>query len=74
MEPDERIIVSTPGFMKNLTEILAKEPKRNIANYMLWRAARASIGYLNKEATLITEEYAKNITGKYETQTLKYLL
>ena len=48
MDSNERVVVSTPGYLKNFTTILASEPKRNIANYMLWRAARASIGFLNK--------------------------
>ena len=34
---------------------------------MLWRATRASIGFMNKAARNIIEEYAKNITGKTET-------
>ena len=58
------MVVSTPGYLKNLTAILSTEPKRNVANYLLWRAARASIGFLNKEARLISEEFAKNVTGK----------
>ena len=67
VESTERIVVNTPGYLKNLTEILSTEPKRNIANYMLWRATRASIGFMNKAARDVIEEYAKNITGKTET-------
>ena len=48
MDDNERVVVSTPSYFKNFTTILATEPKRNVANYMLWRAARASIGFLNK--------------------------
>ena len=59
--------MNTPGYLKNLTDILATEPKRNIANYMLWRATRASIGFMNKAAREIIEEYGKNITGKTDT-------
>ena len=44
VKPSERVVVSTPGYLKNLTKILADEPKRNVANYMLWRATRASLG------------------------------
>ena len=67
VEETERIVVNTPGYLKNLTEILSTEPKRNIANYMLWRATRASIGFMNKAARDVIEEYARNITGKTET-------
>ena len=67
VESSERIVVNTPGYLRNLTEILNTEPKRNIANYMLWRATRASIGFMNKAARDVIEEYARNITGKTET-------
>ena len=55
MDSNERVVVSTPGYLRNFTSILASEPKRNIANYMLWRAARASIGFLNKVYKLSKE-------------------
>ncbi len=67
IDENERIVVNTPGYLKNLTEILAREPKSNVANYMLWRATRASIGFMNKAAKEVIDEYAKNITGKTET-------
>lgn len=67
VDGDERVVVNTPGYLKNLTEILKVEPKRNVANYMMWRAARASIGFMNKAAREIIEEYARNITGKTAT-------
>ena len=66
--PDaERVVVSTPGYLRNLTEILRTEPRRNVANYMMWRAARASVGFLNEEIRSIGEEFVKNVTGKTET-------
>ena len=48
VDDNERVVVSTPSYFRNFTTILATEPRRNVANYMLWRAARASIGFLNK--------------------------
>ena len=33
----------------------------------MWRAARASIGFMNKAARDIVEEYARNATGKLAT-------
>ena len=56
---DERVVLNTPGYLRTLTILLADEPKRNMANYMMWRAARASIGFMNKEARDIVEEYAR---------------
>jgi len=51
--------VIAPGFLKNLSLILKDEPIRNVANYMMWRAAKASIGFLNKAAREVIEEYTK---------------
>jgi predicted metalloendopeptidase len=67
VDSSERVVVNTPTYLGNLTEILRNESNRNIANYMLWRATRASIGFLNKQAREIIEEYARNITGKTAT-------
>ena len=35
-----------------------------IGNYMMWRAARASLGYFTEEARKIQLDFAKNVTGK----------
>ena len=61
MDSNERVVVSTPGYLRNFTAILASEPKRNIANYMLWRAARASIGFLNKVYKLFQDLKGDNL-------------
>lgn len=66
MNGSERVVVVAPGYLKNLTDILAKEPKRNVANYMFWRVVKASIGHLNNEARTIVAEYSRNITGQTE--------
>merc|ERR1719412_1402680 len=67
VDSNERVVVSTPDYLRNFTSIINSEPKRNVANYMLWRAARASIGFLNKDARDIIEEYSRNVTGKKAT-------
>ena len=67
VDANERVIVTVPDYFVALTEVLRTEPKRNVANYMMWRAARASIGFLNRESRDIIEEYARNITGKTAT-------
>ena len=64
VDQDERVIVTAPAYFQKLTELLQNEPKRTVANYMMWRAARASINFSNKAAREIVEEYARNITGK----------
>merc|ERR1740129_386284 len=68
VDENERVIVDEPGYFQNLTKLLEKTEKRTIANYMMWRVARASLGYFTEEARKIQLEFAKNITGtKTET-------
>merc|ERR1711953_226386 len=64
VDSSERIVVNTPGYFVNLTQILASEPKRNVANYMIWRAVSSSIGLLNKASRELAQELSRNITGK----------
>jgi len=59
----ERVIVDEPGYLKNLTLLLQKTPKRAIANYMFFRAASSSLGYFTKAARKIQEDYSKELTG-----------
>eukprot|EP00092_Neocalanus_flemingeri_P081366 GFUD01101616.1.p1 GENE.GFUD01101616.1~~GFUD01101616.1.p1 ORF type:complete len:767 (-),score=189.44 GFUD01101616.1:111-2411(-) len=63
VDDNERVIVDEPGYLKNLTELLPTVEKRTIANYMFWRAARASLGYFTEAARKIQLDYSKNITG-----------
>ena len=42
------MIITSNKYFKDLEKLLSKTPKRVVANYMLWRAARASINFSNK--------------------------
>ena len=57
------MILDEPGYLRNLTILLPKTSNKTIANYMFWRAARASLGYFTEAARKIQLEYSKNITG-----------
>ncbi|CAB4068160.1 MMEL1 [Lepeophtheirus salmonis] len=63
VDGNERVIVGTPIFIKRLSTILNEEPKRNVANYLLWRIASQGLFVLNKAAREISLEYRKNVTG-----------
>ena len=63
VEDTERVILDEPGYLRNLTILLPKTSNKTIANYMFWRAARASLGYFTEAARKIQLEYSKNITG-----------
>ena len=64
MEDTDVVILDEPGYLKNLTVLLPKTPKRTIANYMFWRAASDRLGYFNEAARKIQLQFKKNITGK----------
>ena len=63
VEDTERVILDEPGYLRNLTILLPKTSNKTIANYMFWRAARASLGYFTEAARKIQLEFSKNITG-----------
>jgi len=59
----ERLILTEPGYLRNLTAILKKAKKRTIANYMFFRAASSSISYFTEAAKKVKEEYSKEVSG-----------
>jgi len=59
----ERVILNEPGYLKNLTRIMARANKRTVANYMFFRAASSSIGYFTKAARKVQQEYSQELTG-----------
>merc|ERR1719472_289966 len=67
VEDTERVILDEPGYLKNLTEILKRTPKRTIANYMFFRAASSSLGFFTKAARKVQEDYSQELTGTTST-------
>jgi len=63
----ERVILDEPGYLRNLTEILKRTPKRTIANYMFFRAASSSLGFFTKAARKVQEDYSQELTGTTST-------
>ena len=59
----ERVILDEPGYLKNLTEILKRTPKRTIANYMFFRAASSSLGFFTEAARKVQEDYSQELSG-----------
>ena len=63
---EEIIIVNVPSYIDNFSKFIQKTPARVQANYMLWRAAAASMKYLNDEARKISLKFSSKLTGKSE--------
>ena len=66
VEESDTVIVGSPSYIRDLSLVLASTPARVQANYLMWRAAAASISQLNDEAQKIRLEYSKKVTGKSE--------
>jgi len=66
VEESEIIIVDVPSYIKNLSGLLKDTPARVQANYLMWRAASASMAYLTEEADKIGLKFTKKLTGQSE--------
>lgn len=62
----EVIIVDVPSYIKDFSSLVSVTPVRVQANYMLWRAAASSMGYLTEAADKIALKFSKKLTGKSE--------
>ncbi|KAH8418517.1 hypothetical protein KR009_010843, partial [Drosophila setifemur] len=65
---DEMINLSVPSFFEDLGKLLAKTPKRDIANYMFWRIHGFSIGFLSEEFRKRQLQYATALSGRQEQE------
>jgi len=59
----EVVIVDVPAYIKDLSVLLAKTPDRLQANYIMYRAAASSMGYLTEAADKIGLKFMKKLTG-----------
>jgi len=64
VEASETIIVDVPSYIKDLSKLLQVTPARTQANYMMWRAAAASMSYLTEAADKIGLKFSKKLTGQ----------
>lgn len=63
---DEVIVVNVPSYLRDFSRALQSTPARVQSNYMLWRAASASMKYLTEEARKISLKFSQKLTGKSE--------
>jgi len=66
VDDTETIIVDVPSYIRDLSALLSVTPARIQANYLMWRAAAASMAYLTEEADKIALKFSKKLTGKSE--------
>lgn len=63
IDDNEKIIVLVPDFIENMEKLIAKTPKKIIANYIMWKVFQDSEIYLTKELNNITKKITLKITG-----------
>lgn len=68
VDQNEIIIISVPSYMKDLEGLLAKTPKRAIANYMMWRITGFSSFFLTEELRKRQLLYSTVLSGKTEQE------
>ncbi|CAH1724670.1 neprilysin-2 [Aphis gossypii] len=65
---DDIIIVNSPKYLSDLEAVLSNTPKRIQANYVIWRAAAASVSYLTEEMRKRQLEYSTELSGRTERE------
>ncbi|KAK2585581.1 hypothetical protein KPH14_010214 [Odynerus spinipes] len=68
VEDNEVVIVSVPSYIKSLENLLRETPKRVQANYVMWRAAAASVSYLTEGIRKRQLQYSTALSGKTERE------
>lgn len=60
----DTVIVAALPFFEKLGDLLARTPKRVLANYVMWRQAVSSVNYLPTEFLDRQQEYVRLTTGR----------
>ncbi|CAK9798490.1 Nep2 [Anthophora plagiata] len=68
VDEEEVVIVSVPSYITSLEKLLATIPKRVQANYVMWRAAAASVSYLTDDIRKRQLQYSTALSGKTERE------
>jgi len=63
---NEIVIVDVPKYISDFSKLIANTPARTQANYLMWRAAASSMGFLTQAADKIALKFSKKLTGKSE--------
>jgi predicted metalloendopeptidase len=66
--PNENVIVHSPKYIEKFLSLISTTPLRTQANYAMWRAAAASVTYMNEEVRKVHSEFSAAILGKVQRQ------
>ncbi|XP_063988790.1 neprilysin-2 isoform X2 [Diachasmimorpha longicaudata] len=68
VDENEVAIVNVPSFISSLEKLLRETPKRIQANYVMWRAAAASVSYSNDQIRKRQLQYSTALSGRTERE------
>ncbi|XP_064641839.1 neprilysin-4-like [Lineus longissimus] len=67
--PDsEPVIVSVPGYYREIFDLMQRTPKRTIVNYLTWRVIQYAIAFLPKRYRSISNAYRQVVYGSKTEQ------
>jgi len=66
VDSSDTVIVDVPSYVQGLGALLDITPTRVQANYLMWRAAAASMSYLTDRALHVNLKFSEKVTGKTE--------
>lgn len=68
VQQNEVAIVNVPSYISDFEKLMSQTPKRVQANYIMWRAAAASVSYLNEEIRKRQLAYSTDLSGRTERE------
>ena len=63
VEPTDIVVNAVPSYFEKLGDIIAKTPKRVLANYAFWRVASETAGKMSERIQKARRQFAGTMTG-----------
>ncbi|ODM96912.1 Membrane metallo-endopeptidase-like 1 [Orchesella cincta] len=68
VEENEIVIVTVPEYLNKFEKLIQETDARTQANYVMWRAAAASVSYMSEAVRKLQLDYTTALTGKGERE------
>lgn len=63
IQSNELVIVKNQEYMKSLSELISRTPKRILANYVIWRVVEESVPFMNEKFKKIQAKFNDIVLG-----------
>ncbi|CAL8147661.1 unnamed protein product [Orchesella dallaii] len=68
VDENEIVIVTVPEYLNKFEKLIQETDARTQANYVMWRAAAASVSYMSEAVRKLQLDYTTALTGKGERE------